>query len=90
MFQSNVPISYHGIYHYRTGSTKQELKGIGLQNWLLKKIGKHWEDIPVSSATLNDLDEDSMRWTNFHGQKNLLNLEINHGSEKSKREPPQV
>ena len=32
----------------------------------------------------------SVRWTNFHGQKNLLNLEINHGSEKSKREPPQV
>jgi len=57
---SNVPISYHGIYHYRTGSTKQELKGIGLQNWLLKKVGKHWEDIPVSSATLNDLDENSI------------------------------
>jgi hypothetical protein len=31
-----------------------------------------------------------LRWPNFHGQKNLLNLEINYGSEKVKREPPQV
>ena len=31
-----------------------------------------------------------LRWPNFHGQKNLLNLEINYGSEKAKREPTQV
>ncbi len=37
---STVPISYHGAYHYRSGSTKQELRGIALQNLLLKKIGK--------------------------------------------------
>src|ERR1035437_9620187 len=24
---SSMPISYHGAYHYRSGSTKQELKG---------------------------------------------------------------
>ena len=24
---SNIPIAYRGIYHYRSGSTKQELKG---------------------------------------------------------------
>jgi ATP-dependent DNA helicase RecG len=58
---SIVPISYHGIYHYRSGATKQELKGVSLQNWLLKKVGKHWEDLPASSATLTDLDEDSIR-----------------------------
>ena len=34
---SSVPISYHGAYHYRSGSTKQELKGIALQNLLLKR-----------------------------------------------------
>ncbi len=27
---SSVPISYHGSYHYRSGSTKQELKGTAL------------------------------------------------------------
>jgi len=54
---SEVPISYHGIHHYRSGSTKQELKGVALNNWLLKKSGKSWEDIAVPSATLSDLDE---------------------------------
>ena len=54
---SEAPISYHGIYHYRSGSTKQELKGVALNNWLLKKSGKSWEDMGVPSATLADLDE---------------------------------
>jgi ATP-dependent DNA helicase RecG len=58
---STVPISFHGIYHYRSGSTKQELKGIALQNWLLKKMGKHWEDIPVPTATTDDLDEPTIQ-----------------------------
>jgi ATP-dependent DNA helicase RecG len=52
-----VPISYHGIYYYRSGNTKQELKGTALQHFLLRKIGKSWEDIPVPSATLDDLDK---------------------------------
>ncbi len=47
--------------HYRSGATKQELKGVSLQNWLLKKVGKHWEDLPAASARLADLDEDSIR-----------------------------
>lgn len=58
---SSVPISYHGAYHYRSGSTKQELKGIGLQNWLLKKMGSHWEDLPMPAATITDLDEGSLQ-----------------------------
>ncbi|HEV2479500.1 MAG TPA: ATP-binding protein [Puia sp.] len=57
---SSVPISYHGIYHYRSGATKQELKGVSLQNWLLKKVGKNWEDLPAPSAILLDLDENSI------------------------------
>ncbi len=59
--QSTVPISYHGIYHYRSGSTKQELKGTALHNWLLKKSGKSWEDIPVSGATVDDLDMETVQ-----------------------------
>lgn len=30
---SSVPISYHGIYHYRSGTTHQELTGIALQQF---------------------------------------------------------
>jgi ATP-dependent DNA helicase RecG len=58
---SQVPISFQGVFHYRSGSTKQELKGIALQNWLLKKNGKRWEDIPVPSATLDNLDEGAIK-----------------------------
>ncbi len=59
--ESTVPISYHGTYHYRSGSTKQELKGAALHNWLLKKSGKNWEDIPIPGATVNDLDTETIQ-----------------------------
>ncbi len=49
---SNIPISLNGAYHYRSGSTKQELKGIALQQFLLKKLGRSWDDIPHETATL--------------------------------------
>lgn len=60
---SSVPISYHGAYHYRTGSTKQELRGTSLQEFLLKKIGRTWDDLTVSGkATLADLDEKAISY----------------------------
>ena len=49
---SNIPISLNGVYHYRSGSTKQELKGIALQQFLLRKMGRSWDDIPHETATL--------------------------------------
>ena len=36
---SNVPISFKGEYHVRSGATKQVLKGNALQQFLLKKNG---------------------------------------------------
>lgn len=54
---SDVPIAYHGIYHYLSGSTKQELKGTALQQFILNKMGKTWEDIPVPNATFDDLNK---------------------------------
>jgi ATP-dependent DNA helicase RecG len=54
---SSVPVSYHGSYHYRSGSTKQELKGAPLHNFLLNKMGLPWERQPVVGATLDDIDE---------------------------------
>lgn len=55
---SSVPVSYHGAYHYRSGSTKQELKGAPLHNFLLSKVGLSWERQPVAGATLDDIDEE--------------------------------
>ncbi len=51
-----VPISYHGKYYYRSGSTKQELKGNVLNDFLLKKAGKTWDDIIEPKAKLEDID----------------------------------
>ncbi|HWR32392.1 MAG TPA: ATP-binding protein, partial [Chitinophagaceae bacterium] len=57
---SDVPISYHGNYHYRSGSTKQELKGPALYQFLLKKLGKSWDDMPHKTATLYDLNDNTI------------------------------
>ena len=53
---SNIPIAYKGIYHYRSGSTKQELRGVALQEFILKKMGRSWDDISNERATLDDID----------------------------------
>jgi ATP-dependent DNA helicase RecG len=52
----DVPISYQGKYHYRSGSTKQELKGNSLSNFLLKKAGKTWDDVIEPRASIKDID----------------------------------
>jgi ATP-dependent DNA helicase RecG len=50
------PISYRGEYHYRSGSTKQELKGAALARFLLKKQGLHWDSVPMLRVRVADLD----------------------------------
>jgi ATP-dependent DNA helicase RecG len=57
---SPMPISYHGAYHFRSGSTKQELKGAALHEFLLKKIGRTWDDIGINNAKIEDLDTKSI------------------------------
>ena len=52
-----VPISLRGRYYYRSGSTKQELTGTALTEFLLRKSGKTWDDVIEPSATLADIDE---------------------------------
>jgi len=55
------PISYKGEYHYRTGSTKQELKGTALEHFLLKKRGRHWDDAPEPSFTAKSCSAAALR-----------------------------
>ena len=57
---NSVPISYRGHYHYRSGSTKQELKGVALQEFILRKMGRSWDDIAHPKATENDIDRDAI------------------------------
>ena len=56
--QSNIPISYKGVYFIKSGSTKQELKGSELQNFILRKIGKTFDELPASGSNLLDIDEE--------------------------------
>ena len=51
------PVSYKGEYHYRSGSTRQELKGAALSRFLLRKQGLHWDGVPVPHARMEDLSE---------------------------------
>lgn len=49
------PVNYKGQYHYRSGSTKQELKGAALDKFMLQKKGKRWDGVPVPNITIEDL-----------------------------------
>lgn len=53
----DVPISVRGKYYVRTGSTLQEIKGPALNEFILKRTGKTWDDIPEQRASVNDIDE---------------------------------
>jgi ATP-dependent DNA helicase RecG len=56
-----VPISLRGRYYYRSGSTKQELIGAALTDYLLRKSGKTWDEITEPTASLDDIDDASLK-----------------------------
>ncbi|MCH8566912.1 MAG: putative DNA binding domain-containing protein [Balneolales bacterium] len=56
----SVPVSLRGRYYYRSGSTKMELTGVELNEFLLKKTGKNWDDVVEDGATMQDIDEASI------------------------------
>ena len=58
---SSFPISYHGEFHYRSGTTKQQLTGIALTEFITKKTGVRWEDVTVDGITVEDLDAESFK-----------------------------
>jgi ATP-dependent DNA helicase RecG len=58
----NIAVSLRGRYYFRTGSTMQELKGTALNEFLLKKMGRTWDDIIVENATVDDIDKDSVEY----------------------------
>ena len=53
------PVNYDGEYHYRSGSTKQQLRGNALTNFLISKTGMKWDAAIVSNITVDDLDKES-------------------------------
>jgi ATP-dependent DNA helicase RecG len=53
------PVNYKGQFHYRSGSTKQELKGLALDKYLLQRNGKRWDGVPVPKVTATDLKHET-------------------------------
>ena len=63
------PVSCKGEYHYRSGSTKQELKGAALDKFLLGKQGKHWDGVSVPHVTVTDLKQETFDFFRKKGVK---------------------
>ncbi|MBN2651853.1 MAG: putative DNA binding domain-containing protein [Spirochaetales bacterium] len=56
----SVPVSLRGRFYYRSGSIKMELTGVELNEFLIKKAGKTWDDMVEENATIMDIDETSI------------------------------
>ena len=52
-------VNYKGQYHFRSGSTKQELKGVALDKFLLEKKGKTWDSVPIPKISIIDLKDET-------------------------------
>ena len=55
------PISCNGKYYYRSGSTTQELSGTALDEFMLRKLGKTWDEVPVPYVKFDDFESDAFK-----------------------------
>ncbi len=53
------PVNYKGEYHFRSGATKQELKGAALDKFLLQKYGKKWDGVTVPNVPISELKQET-------------------------------
>ena len=56
----SVPVSLRGRFYYRSGSAKMELTGVELNEFMIKKAGKTWDDMAEDNATIADIDDGSI------------------------------
>lgn len=65
-----IGISCRGVYHYRSGSTKQILTGPALEAFLMRKRGMTWDNMPIPAFTLDDVDDEVLtRFKNWRLRK---------------------
>lgn len=70
------PVSYHGVFYTRSGSTTQELKGYPLQQFILKANNITWDAVSIPDARFEELDDRLIRY--FIGkaiEKNRLSID---------------
>lgn len=53
----SIGITYKGVYHYRSGSTKQVLLGPALENFLQGKHGMTCDNMPLPAFTMDDVQD---------------------------------
>ena len=58
---SPLPVALNGKYYRRVGSTNQEVKGQALAQFLLARSGNRWDDQPEPTATVADLDRETLQ-----------------------------
>ena len=56
-----IGISYKGVYHYRSGSTKQVLNGPALEAILMRKHGATWDNLPLPAFKIGDVDDNAVK-----------------------------
>lgn len=56
----DVPISLRGRYYFRSGATKLELTGNALNEFLLRKAGRTWDDAVEPRGSLDDINEETV------------------------------
>jgi len=66
--QDNYSV-FNGRYYYRSGSVKQELTGAALNEFLLERIGKKWDSVPVPSIQVEDLKPETFTFFKERGIK---------------------
>ena len=71
------PVSYKGQYYYRSGSTNQLLRGAALDHFILGKIGKTWDSVPIPKVSVKALSSKVMK-------------EFRKRAVRKKRLPPEV
>jgi len=76
-------VNYKGEYHYRSGSTKQELKGAALDKFLLQKYGKKWDSVPIPNVSISELKQETFEFFKEKG------IESKRLDEKSRNDSPE-
>ena len=77
------PVNYKGEYHYRSGSTKQELKGAALDKFLLQKYGKKWDGVTIPNVSVTDLKQETF---DFFKEKGIESKRL---SENCRKDTPE-
>ncbi|MCL2247351.1 MAG: putative DNA binding domain-containing protein [Lentimicrobiaceae bacterium] len=73
------PVNYKGEYHFRSGSTKQELKGAALDKFLLQKYGKRWDGVPIPNVSISELKQETFE---FFKEKGITSKRLSEACRK--------